>query len=101
MSIYSLTGLQSATEYDSGTDTTSPLQASLDVPAGGVVIATSYLSSTDDATWTNVTADYEITQSGAKMESASASFDNPQFALNVQATQGGSPAFCAASWGPD
>lgn len=99
--LYSITNMSSPAAVSTGTDTSSPNQAALDVPAGGSVIGVCFANSVNDATWTNATEDAAVAIAGlATFEAASADYDNQQTALNVQAVQGGNTAFSAVSFGP-
>lgn len=102
--VYSLYGASALTPFATGSDTSNPLAAALNVPANGVVLAgAGDAIAGASSSWANVTEDVDVIWAGSsQISAASAEVEGEQVGLNVQATQSpvSTPAFVAAAWGP-
>lgn len=110
--LYSLEGMVSSTPSDTATNSGSgaSLSGSLDMPAGGVIIAAAAgvdTSLVGSVTWTGVTEDSDVNFGGAIgiIASSGSLFSfSPQSGLTVQATFSTTPAasvLAAAAWSPN
>lgn len=100
--VYRLTGISSSTPHATATDTATAFAPSVNVQAGGVVIAAGTSNNNSTATaWSGVTEDFDVSiesemrQSAASSEEASAS---TPLSITFTPTGGQDHATCAASW---
>lgn len=93
------TGFVSTTAYDTDAPAggaSSARSATIDVPAGGFVFATSQGADSGGVTWTNVTEDWDYSDSNDKHNGGSASSSTLQSGLSVSVSS--ARCICAASW---
>jgi hypothetical protein len=85
ISVWSTAGMDSSAVSSDTADTTDPLEASVNIPAGGVAFGTAYDNGATTVTWTNLTEDYDAQHETRTFSFASAEFATLQTGLTLTA----------------
>lgn len=91
-----------ATPFDTTSSTSTSPSATIDVEAGGIIIATANAQTASAVTWTAPAEDYEVyVETNMTATGAGAFYASADTGKSIGCNIGGTgPVFIAASWGP-